>query len=429
MPSPTTSTGTAAGGLGTEPPHGGSTIVAPILVNPSPPVVHPTRSAAPGTDPVKPGEPVHEKHWYDRIQIRGYTQLRYNRLWATNDKFKNDFADKSIAAGSGFFIRRGRLIVQGDVHDHLFLYFQPDFAGAANGDALNLAQLRDLYGDISIDKKKEFRFRVGQSKVPFGWENMQSSQNRAPLDRSDAINTAAPSERDLGIFAYWAPEHVRKRFKMLVDSGLKGSGDYGVVGLGVYNGQALNFLDRNSEKHFVGRVTWPFEFGDQVVEVGVAGYYGKYRIKRDAGYSAHVAGGSDDDFDDGRGEASFTLYPKPIGLQVEYTVGRGPELDPGTKIVRTKTLYGGYAMLMARFGEPEGPYGAFTPYVRFQAYDGGRKSDANAAAIVTKELEAGLEWQVWKSVELTVAYANSQRTVNWVRQDGQLLRTQIQINY
>src|SRR5690606_27063174 len=115
-----------------------------------------------------------------------------------------------------------------------------DFASSPGGGAMNFVQIRDAYFDVGLDKKNEFRFRIGQSKVPFGFENLQSSQNRLPLDRNDALNSAVSNERDIGVFFYWAPEKIRKRFSMLVREGYKGTGDYGVFGLGVYNGQTAN---------------------------------------------------------------------------------------------------------------------------------------------------------------------------------------------
>jgi hypothetical protein len=42
----------------------------------------------------------------------------------------------------------------------------------------NFLQIRDAYFDLSFDAKKEYRVRIGQSKVPYGFENLQSSQNR-----------------------------------------------------------------------------------------------------------------------------------------------------------------------------------------------------------------------------------------------------------
>jgi hypothetical protein len=50
---------------------------------------------------------------------------------------------------------------------------------------------------LSFDAKKEYRVRIGQSKVPYGFENLQSSQNRLTLDRNDALNSAVVNERDL----------------------------------------------------------------------------------------------------------------------------------------------------------------------------------------------------------------------------------------
>src|SRR5690606_31952000 len=137
---------------------------------------------------------------------------------------------------NGFFFRRARMIFSGDANDWISYYIQPDFAGSVDDD-LHYLVLRDLYADIFLDPLKEHRFRVGQSKVPYGWENLQSSSNRIPFDRDDALNSGVPGERDIGIMYYWAPDYIRERFKFLIDSGLKGSGDYGALGLGVYNGQ------------------------------------------------------------------------------------------------------------------------------------------------------------------------------------------------
>ena len=70
----------------------------------------------------------------------------------------------------------------------------------------NFTQLRDCYSDVYLSENKVNRLRLGLSKVPFGWDNMQSSSNRLPLDRSDPINSAINGERGMGIFYYWTPE-------------------------------------------------------------------------------------------------------------------------------------------------------------------------------------------------------------------------------
>jgi len=123
--------------------------------------------------------PAAAKPWYESFRIRGYGQIRYNRLFETNDQFACEQCDRSWGQNGGFFIRRARLIVQGQIHPQVFIYLQPDFASTA-GTTGNVAQLRDWYVDVGVDKQNVYRFRLGQSKVPFSYENLQSSSNRLP---------------------------------------------------------------------------------------------------------------------------------------------------------------------------------------------------------------------------------------------------------
>jgi len=153
-----------------------------------------------------------KKAWYETFSIRGYGQVRYNRLLETNEKFKCEQCDKSIGESGGVFIRRARVIISGYVHPRLYIYLQPDFASTA-GTTGNIGQLRDWYMDVGLDKENTFRLRFGQSKVPYSFENLQSSQNRLPLDRADPTNSASANERDIGAFLYWAPKKIRDRFK------------------------------------------------------------------------------------------------------------------------------------------------------------------------------------------------------------------------
>ena len=221
------------------------------------------------------------KHWYDKLSIRGYTQVRVGRA-LTQDRDGGDpslLGDRSISADTGTFsIRRARLILSGDVSEHLALFFQTDFANnPADGTHTFFAQIRDLYADIYLDTDKVNRIRVGQSKLPWGFEEMQSSGNRVAIDRSDAIDSGdSPNQRDLGTFYYWTPVEKQKLLKDLVDGGLKGSGNYGIFGIGVYNGQGGSELDENRNLHMVARFTWPFQLASgQVVELSMQGYTGK----------------------------------------------------------------------------------------------------------------------------------------------------------
>jgi hypothetical protein len=309
------------------------------------------------------------------------------------------------------------------VSDRFYLYIQPDFAEPI-GDRLHFVQLRDLYADVALDAEKEYRFRVGLAKVPYGWENMQSSQRRIPIDRNDAFNSGVPGERDLGVFFYWAPAEIRERFRDLVAEGLKGSGDYGVIGFGVYNGQGANRIERNDHMHLVARVAYPFLLpGGQIIEPGFGGYHGVFT----AAPTPDIIGG---DFPDRRLGWSFVLYPQPVGVQVEYTIGVGPELNEARTAVETGNLHGGYVLIFQRMDLRRG--GTIFPFLRAQYYRGGQKALVDIPRQRVDELEIGAEWQPTPHLQLTADYMIADRTSTvfpYRNESGSLLRLQFQLNY
>ncbi|MDO8967979.1 porin [Algoriphagus sp.] len=373
---------------------------------------------------IKKAESSAKVEWYDRIQLRGYAQLRYNGLLETNSNLKCDQCDKSWGGdGGGFFFRRIRLIFYGQIHPQVYFYIQPDFASGGG----NFAQIRDAYFDVAFDQKQEFRIRIGQSKVPFGFENMQSSQNRIPLDRNDGLNSAVPNERESGVFFYYAPQHIRKRFSQLVSSGLKGSGDYGVFGLGVYNGQGPNALDKNKNLNIVSRITYPFELPTgQFLEASFQGYTGKYIVNRNVNTDF-----DQDEFQELRYGPSFVIYPQPFGLQAEYNWGKGPQYNPETNDVEDAPIRGGYvlASYMKKTGQ-----GAIIPFTRYHYFSGGKKFELDATRHRVNELEIGVEWQFNKAFELVTMYTISDRSAQNSRdpfnsEKGSLLRIQAQVNF
>jgi hypothetical protein len=375
-----------------------------------------------------------KKAWYDKISLRGYAQVRYNRLLETNPDLKCDQCDKSLGEGGGVFLRRGRLIFSGDVSDRLSIYIQPDFASSASSNALHFLQLRDAYFDVSLDQNKVYRFRVGQSKIPYGFENLQSSSNRLALDRNDGLNSAVANERDLGIFFYWTPEVIQERFEMLTSAGLKGTGNYGVFGIGIYNGQTANRPEANNTQHIVTRLSYPILVGSkQIIEPGLQAYKGKYVVTPDQ-LSSGVGIAEQylkDGFDDERIAASFVVYPQPFGFQAEYNIGRGPEFNPETKSIEVQPLNGGYAQAMYR---REIGSQVIIPFVKVQHYEGGKKHERDAPGYSVYETEIGVEWLVHKSIELTADYSIGDRTIRNAqnfdnRQHGSRLRLQAQFNF
>jgi hypothetical protein len=399
-----------------------------------------------------------DEKWFNKINLRGYTQMRYNQPLNNNhtphgEDVSEDTStvvkspgDSSIGENANFSFRRVRLVFSGDITDYIAMYIQADFASTAT--AQNFAQLRDAYFDLSWDKAHEYRVRAGQSKVPFGWENLQSSQNRIALDRDDALNSAVPSERDLGLFAYWSPSDVQSLWKSLSKKGLKTSGDYGVLGLGIYNGQGVNNAELDDTVYAVAHSTYPFKLGfmgmpEQVVEVGVDALSGRFRknpevynyenVRQKAPTTADRSNENSED----RVAVHAILFPQPFGFQAEWNWGAGPTLNPDQNRMERAGLGGGYVQAMYKIDEVFGTKGTIIPYVKWQTYDGAWKAAANAPRENVDEVEAGVEYQVNKALELTLAYSHMERTniASATSNDflkmanGDLIRTQLQVNY
>lgn len=433
-----------------------------------------------------------KKAWTNNIKINGYVQNRVTTMQSGDEgavlwpDSTGSFGDDRSGSGGGnnFRIRRARIIFSGQVGDHLGFYIQPDFASSAgSGGSNNVAQLRDAYGDIFIDKEKVHRFRVGQSKVPFGYENLQSSSNRLALDRADATNSAVRDERDTGVFYYYTPKNVQDLFKEITDAGLKHTGNYGMFGIGAYMGQGANQNDLNDNWHNVARFTYPWKTASgQIFEAGIQGYRGKY-VRSTGSYlsrgvntglwnsstspsssqapsssggcaTAAVNGSltcipkSDADdrngFKDERVAVSFRMYPQPWGLEGEWNWGTTPGLDMAENKVKNKSLHGGYIQ-GSYFAKDVTLFntniGTVIPFVKWQYFDGYNKAETNAPQNKVNDWEFGAEWQIAPEVELVAVYHNMKRTNmttgggfntlegSYRTFDAQALRLQLQYNF
>lgn len=379
----------------------------------------------------KPTPPPAPVKWYDKFTMRGYAQMRYNRLLETNENLKCEQCDKSIGKGQGFAFRRARLVFSGHATEKLFVYIQFDYSSDASSTAKHFLQVRDAYFDYYLDPKNDFRVRVGQSKVPFGFENMQSSSNRLPFDRADALNSAIPNERDLGVTLFYTPKNVRDRFKMLAENGYKHTGDYGLAALGIYNGQTANKPEQNDQVHAVGRITYPFKIRNQIFEPGIQAYTGKYTVPAEqlVNKPKIVA---DQTYLDQRIAGSIAWYAHPIGLLAEYNIGKSPAFNPATDSIEIRNLKGGF--LTVSYRKHLKKQGELQPYYRYQLYHGAKKHETDARHHHVEEHEIGIEWQVNKAVEITTAYVISNRQTEDLKvknyhEKGNFLRLQVQYNY
>ncbi len=381
------------------------------------------------TAPTTPPSPALK--WFEKMTISGYAQFRYNRLFENNPDLKCDACDKGIGRGQTLEFRRARLLFKGNPSARFTFYLQFDFSADASATNKLFMQVRDAYFDFALNKSKELRWRFGQSKVPFGFENLQSSSQRLAFDRNDALNSGVPGERELGTSLLYTPEAMHELFKKLVDDGLKGSGDYGLASIGVYNGQGANKPELNDQVHAIARVSYPFSIGGgQIMEAGVSAYTGKFLLPKDQ-LSTGVKTTRDLSYDDQRVAGHLVLYPQPIGFQAEYNTGKGPQYNPATDSIETRDLKGGYVMVNYR--QKIGPQ-ILIPFVRYQWYDGGRKSDLDARSHSVRETDIGIEYQPYKYLELTLEYVTSHRITQDLKaenndQTGHFLRVQAQANF
>lgn len=346
--------------------------------------------------------------WYERIGLRGYTQFRLSDVIDHEGPALEVPNDRSVNENESFIIRRGRFVFSGDVTDRLSLYAQTDFNGSTGAADFSL-QMRDLYADIWLDKAKLFRVRAGQSKIPFGWVNMQSSQNRAPLERPDGINSAAEGERDYGATFMWTSATAKQVFRDITARGLKGTGDYGLVAVGLYAGQGPNRSDQNGQTHVIGRVAYPLKLANgQFLEVGVQGFHGRFVTPLQA--ISPGGGASITPTQDANGEIDqrigFTAiwYPQPIGVETEWNFGRGPELSSDNMRIESESLQGGYVQINYR---QQHSSGTWFPFARWNYYDGARKFARNAPPTQVNEVDFGLEFAKWAEIELTGMYTHT----------------------
>lgn len=357
--------------------------------------------------------------WYERLRHYGYGMFRYNRLGQPNSTLRSyhdaSIGDEGAGAQPGFFFRRIRWVVTGQVSDRVGVFFQPDLASNVSGNT-HVMSMRDAWGEWYFDKNKEYRFRVGLQRVPCSWDNWQASRQRMAIDRADATNSCAQSERDMGVSFQWTPKFAQHRWKHMIDY-MYGAGDWGMVNVTVYNGQGLNAAEANDDKHVGIRLAYPFELpGGRLFEVGMNAMRGQFRVNRGTApatgtttttlFSRFDGGHVSGDYLDER--LNFFIYypPQPWGFIAEYVTGRGPKRGAdGT--IRESSLYGGY--VQGHYQWKYSDLGLANFYARYQEYYGGVKFQAGAPDGRMRELEMGVAWMPDPQWEVTAAYTFTER--------------------
>ena len=108
-----------------------------------------------------------DKKWFETISLRGYMQVRYNRLLETNPDLGCEQCDRSWGNNNGLFIRRGRLVFSGNVHDRIYIYIQPDFASSASTTSNNFLQIKLLKITFAICWSQFFDTENQKSNIKY----------------------------------------------------------------------------------------------------------------------------------------------------------------------------------------------------------------------------------------------------------------------
>lgn len=324
--------------------------------------------AAPAPAPPAPAEAPKKKAWYDTVKVSGYVQGRF--------QYYPDYPNTDRKTHSNeFLVRRARVKFTFEPNDLTQVVVEPDLGEGK-------VEARDVYIQRWTGKEKTFSFRLGQQKIPFGFETPQSSSVRLPLERNYLAANMFPGERDTGLVLFYTDPDDHKLFDASRKTGF-GVGDYGNLAIGFLNGQGRNQPEVSSSKHLVIRVAKPFSLGaaGRYAEVGASYWRGRYFSKWDPNSSG-------ENFRDQLLGLHLFMEPKPFGLQAEYYTGKteGDDLD------------GWYAMGMFRTGRKG------TLFIRHENYEGRRKGKGPNYVFDRSRTAVGYAHQIDDRNRLTIEY-------------------------
>ena len=172
-------------------------------------------------------------------KVDGYVQFRYED-------------DDAPSGKEQFLVRRARVNVRGPASERVSyrIEFQLDAkeAGKARGSKV---QLRTAYADYELNKGS---LRVGQAKVPWGYELLESVPNLWTAERALFMDRLFPDQRDIGV--QWS---------------YRSSPSAPELDVGIFNGTGINASDNNDRKNMMARVDFPVRDGS----LALSGYVGK----------------------------------------------------------------------------------------------------------------------------------------------------------
>jgi len=342
------------------------------------------------------------------VSVIGYIQPEFKVA------FNGENADGTSANDMGFYFRRARLGVAGNIPYDFSYYVLAEFSSFQNGPYL-------LDAFVTYNRFKPwFKISMGQFKKPFGLElGSTGCQDLYTINRSKVVNELTSPDRDLGIMMSGSTG-AKKIF------GLEKENILSYV-FSVTNGTGKNVYDTDRAKDFIGRlIIAPYDW----ISAGGSYQFGKQKnpdvtVKE---MDERMRYGFD-----------VTLKKYNFILQSEYVFGQ----DKGSKLVgggcgATPELVQGNFKSNGYFAQLM--YNSkwnLMPLVKYETYDSDMdKEDYDHTAYRTSTVTFGLNYYAndWTRIQLNYLYnieASSSTDIanyNEVPNDMFLLQIQVKLN-
>jgi hypothetical protein len=290
-----------------------------------------------------------------RIKLSGYIQGRYE--WKDDADFGQELRSGSVVnrGTNRFLVRRGRVKTTyvGDLSEFV-LQIDATGDGVALRDAEASFHLTNDNPWMPSATPWELKLTMGQFKVPFGFEVLQSSGDREMMERTAVIRALFPGERDRG----FRLQYTYDFFKLQA----------AVINGNFTTGDPHGTFDQSSWKDIAGRAGVDLE----MVAIGVSTHVGRFlRQTRAPSMAMPVAGY--DRFSRLRLGGDAQLYfdvPSVGGLTVrgEAIWSRDEQMsfggvEPAADHCKDADRFGWYASLVQNVGD------VFALAVRFDQYD------------------------------------------------------------
>ena len=271
-------------------------------------------------------------------KLDGYVQFRYE--------------DDSAPSGKEqFLVRRTRLNVRGPVSEKMSyrVEFQLDAKESGKGRGSKV-QLRTAYADYKLSSG---RLRVGQAKIPWGYELLESVPKLWTAERALFMDRLFPNQRDIG-----------------VQGSFRRSAAAPQLDVGIFNGSGINVNDNNSRKNVMARVDFPLPNGS----LALSGYVGE---------DGEGAAATDQDR---YGASARFEWPRGTEFMGELVTGKDRGYD----------VRGWYAQL----GQPVSKSRPDLLFVKYDQYD----EDTDASDDLFERWSLGYWWEPEPPTRISVVY-------------------------